>query len=96
MIRGGLRVQFLEFLRTKGLTGLDDFLYTFISSLLEKKQMRRDLERQRLHLLHSQQQHSGFGTMGGGGGACGGGGVRGGDRHRPHVTFPTMRGKEGS
>eukprot|EP00619_Florenciella_sp_RCC1007_P020924 CAMPEP_0205935168 /NCGR_PEP_ID=MMETSP1325-20131115/38377_1 /ASSEMBLY_ACC=CAM_ASM_000708 /TAXON_ID=236786 /ORGANISM="Florenciella sp., Strain RCC1007" /LENGTH=85 /DNA_ID=CAMNT_0053305239 /DNA_START=33 /DNA_END=287 /DNA_ORIENTATION=- len=36
-LRAGLRVQFLGFLRTKGYQGIDDFLFTFISSLLERR-----------------------------------------------------------
>jgi len=47
VIRGSLRVAFLAFLRAKGLEGMDDFLYTFISSLLERRQA--DLRRARQH-----------------------------------------------
>jgi len=49
VIRGSLRVAFLAFLRAKGLEGMDDFLYTCISSLLERRQA--DLRRAR----HQQQ-----------------------------------------
>jgi hypothetical protein len=51
MIRGALRIQYLAFLRSKGLVGMDDFLFTFISSLLERRQMETALERQRREQL---------------------------------------------
>jgi hypothetical protein len=47
VLRGALRVAFLADLRAKGYEGVDDFLYTFISSLLERRQ-DADLCRARL------------------------------------------------
>ena len=45
VIRGNLRVQYLAFLQAKGLEGMGNFLHTFISSLMERRQ--NDMDRQR-------------------------------------------------